>query len=109
MPTYIYETISDTPDHTPQRFEVFQRMSDMPLEKHPETGEPIRRVITAGGGIMLTGLKRSTSVNKRSPAATACGCATAALRADRQVQIKRPDGCGHGHWHGHEHGHGHKH
>ena len=44
MPTYVYETV--VPDgQQPVRFEVFQKMADDPLEKHPETGEPVRRVI----------------------------------------------------------------
>jgi predicted nucleic acid-binding Zn ribbon protein len=44
MPTYVYATIQ--PDGSDgEMFEVFQRMSDPPLEKHPETGKPVRRVI----------------------------------------------------------------
>jgi len=101
MPTYTYETISESSEHVPQRFEVFQRMSDSPLKEHPDTGEPVRRVITGGCGIKIKGLKRSTQVNKSSPAATACGCATAALRP--QGEIQRPGGCGHKHGHGHKH------
>jgi len=46
MPTYEYEVIQ--PDGSPgERFEVFQSMSDAPLTKHPETGEPVRRVLSA--------------------------------------------------------------
>ena len=46
MPTYVYEFINA--DGTPgTTFEVFQKMSDDPLTKHPETGQPVRRVITA--------------------------------------------------------------
>lgn len=44
MPLYVYETIRD--DGEPgEMFEVFQPMSDEPLTRHPETGEPVRRVI----------------------------------------------------------------
>jgi hypothetical protein len=43
MPVYLYEVVHE--DGTPgDRFEVEQRMSDPPLEKHPETGEQVRRV-----------------------------------------------------------------
>ncbi|MDX1947104.1 MAG: zinc ribbon domain-containing protein [Pirellulaceae bacterium] len=43
MPLYEYEVI--TADDSPgARFEFFQAMSDPPLTKHPETGEPVRRV-----------------------------------------------------------------
>jgi len=76
MPTYVYETIPGSPDEEPRRFDVFQRMSDEPLTHDPESGEPVRRVITGGIGLNLGVLKRSTVVDKSSPAATACGCAT---------------------------------
>jgi hypothetical protein len=44
MPTYIYETIRENGEPG-ERFEVVQAMSDPPLTQHPETGEPVRRVI----------------------------------------------------------------
>ena len=45
MPTYVYAIIR--PDGSDgETFEVFQRMSDPPLEKHPETGQPVRRVLS---------------------------------------------------------------
>ena len=44
MPTYVYVTVSeDGSEGDP--FEVIQRMSEAPLTKHPETGQPVRRVI----------------------------------------------------------------
>ncbi|MEM9731007.1 MAG: FmdB family transcriptional regulator [Myxococcota bacterium] len=46
MPIYVYETIP-TDDAEPTRFEVMQRMSEPALTEHPETGEPIRRIIAA--------------------------------------------------------------
>ena len=46
MPIYEYELITDDPKQA-KRFELFQKMSDEPYTKHPETGEPIRRVICA--------------------------------------------------------------
>ena len=94
MPTYVYETIPDDLAVEPVRFEVFQRMSDEPLTVDPESGLPVRRIISGGVGLHLPGLKRSTVVNKKSPAATACGCATGLHHH-------------HGHSHGHSHGHGH--
>lgn len=46
MPIYEYEVIRD--DGQPgERFEVRQAMSDPPLDTHPETGRPVRRVISA--------------------------------------------------------------
>ena len=46
MPIYVHETIP-ADDAEPTRFEVMQRMSEPALTEHPETGEPVRRVITA--------------------------------------------------------------
>ena len=43
MPTYVYEVIKPG-GSSGQRFEVVQRMADPPLKKHPETGEPVRRI-----------------------------------------------------------------
>ena len=48
MPTYIYETIPAFPDEQPERFEIQQRMMDAALKRHPESGVPVRRVITGG-------------------------------------------------------------
>jgi predicted nucleic acid-binding Zn ribbon protein len=76
MPTYVYETIPGNPDDEPRRFEVFQRMTDDALSHDPDSGEPVRKIITGGIGVKLGVLKRSTVVDKKSPAATACGCAS---------------------------------
>ncbi len=76
MPTYVYETIPENSESPPRQFEVFQRMSEETLTHDPVTGEPVRRIITAAVALRLPGLKRSTVVNKRSAAATACGCAS---------------------------------
>jgi predicted nucleic acid-binding Zn ribbon protein len=48
MPTYIYETISPTPE----RFEVRQGFDDPVLTAHPRTGEPVRRVISGGLAVL---------------------------------------------------------
>ena len=76
MPTYTYETIPSKAEDKPRRFEVFQSMSDPQLTEDPVTGEPVRMIITGGSAIRLGVLRRSTVVDKKSPAATACGCAT---------------------------------
>lgn len=76
MPTYIYETIPQDPSDEPRRFEMTQRMSDPALSEDPATGQPVRKIITGGVGIRLGVLRRSTVVDKKSPAATACGCAS---------------------------------
>ena len=48
MPTYVYETIPQNATEQPCQFEVQQKMTDEPLEKHPETGVPVRRIISGG-------------------------------------------------------------
>ena len=78
MPTYIYESMP-ADGSAPARFEVVQRMTDEPLASHPETGEPVRRIITGGQGIKGKPMRRSTVVNKNLAAATPCGCSSAAL------------------------------
>jgi len=51
MPIYVYETINEP--H--RRFEVKQSMKDPALTVDPETGEPVRRVISGGYGILQKG------------------------------------------------------
>ena len=53
MPTYLYETISSAAG-TGEQFEHRQAMNDAPLERHPETGVPVRRVISGGLGLVNT-------------------------------------------------------
>ncbi|HCE06502.1 MAG TPA: hypothetical protein DEQ62_09210 [Verrucomicrobiales bacterium] len=48
MPTYVYETIPRRPREKPTQFEYWQWMKDEPLTKHPQTGQPVRRVISGG-------------------------------------------------------------
>ena len=55
MATYIYETIPSNPKERPRRFEIEQRMTDPPLRKDPKTGQPVRRVIVGGSGLVTHG------------------------------------------------------
>jgi len=48
MPIYVYETIPAAPDVAPERFELRQSMADVPLTQHPESGVPVRRVLSGG-------------------------------------------------------------
>ena len=69
MPTYIYETV-EAPN---TQFEVKQSMKDEPLTRHPETGVPVRRVISGGYGI----LQKGTPTPPPRPAGHGCcggGC-----------------------------------
>lgn len=55
MATYIYETVPQKKGQKPRRFEVEQKMSDPALTHDPETGLPVRRVITGGSGLVTRG------------------------------------------------------
>jgi predicted nucleic acid-binding Zn ribbon protein len=60
VPTYIYETTDPTkPTRT---FEVKQSVHDDPLRSDPVTGEPARRVISAGYGVVVHGKSADPSV-----------------------------------------------
>ena len=54
MAVYVYETIPDREGGTVRTYEIRQSMKDAALTNHPETGEPIRRVITGGLGVMTS-------------------------------------------------------
>lgn len=66
MPTYLYETITSGAQETPKHYEIKQSMNDEALTKHPETGEPIRRVILGGYGLIQKG--------KQGGSSSGCGC-----------------------------------
>ena len=76
MPTYVYETIPRKEGGDVRRYEIRQSMKDAPLTKHPETGEPIRRVITGGMGFVNpSGRGRSATPAPRRPShGGGCSC-----------------------------------
>ena len=67
MPLYLYEVI--TSDDSPgQQFEIIQSMSEPPLTRHPETGQPVRRVLCApaiGGKWSDGAMNRSVADDKK--------------------------------------------
>jgi predicted nucleic acid-binding Zn ribbon protein len=60
MPIYVYETILDD-GSAGETIEVLQQLNDPPLTRHPETGLPVRKIITAAA---LAG--RWSDLNARS-------------------------------------------
>ena len=60
MPTYIYETTD--PTKPIRNFEVKQSVHDDPLCSDPETGEPARRVTSAGYDVVIRGKSARPSV-----------------------------------------------
>jgi predicted nucleic acid-binding Zn ribbon protein len=66
MPTYLYETVP--PDGAAaEQFEWRQSMTEAPLARHPQTGVPVRRVISGGLGHVSRG-------ERSLPVAEAPGC-----------------------------------
>jgi len=67
MPTYLYETIPASCCEEPKHYEIQQSMNDTPHTPPPETGEPIKRIILGGYGVMKSdGSSESTDGG--------CGC-----------------------------------
>ena len=61
MPTYVYQVIRE--DGEPgEQFELVQSIKDPPLTKHPETGEPVERVIQP---VFAGGIWTESSMQKR--------------------------------------------
>ena len=54
MAIYIYQTVPAKEGGPVRTYEIRQSMRDAALTEHPETKEPIRRVITGGLGIMTS-------------------------------------------------------
>lgn len=46
MPTYVYATVNKD-GSLGETFELLQSMKDEPLTKHPETGKPVKRLLSA--------------------------------------------------------------
>jgi hypothetical protein len=72
MPTYVYESVE--PPH--ERFEISQRMADPALTRHPDTGVPVRRVISGGLGFMShhgDGASAQAPCGNPNPPAGGCG------------------------------------
>ena len=75
MATYVYETIPGPAGAAPRRFEMVQSMKDPPLQRHPDTGEPVRRVVTGGFGLMGVGGKPAAAA-QAAPCSPGCTCHT---------------------------------
>ena len=73
MPTYVYETIP-ADGAKPRRFELKQSMTDAPLTRDPETGEPVRRVISGGYGFYGASAGESAAPAGHGPCGAQCGC-----------------------------------
>jgi predicted nucleic acid-binding Zn ribbon protein len=63
MPMYVYQVI-EADGSEGEIFEVLQGMNDKPLTHHPETGQPVRRLLglpNVAGKMSESGMKASLS------------------------------------------------
>lgn len=74
MTTYVYETIPQQPGEKPDYFEIKQGMNDQPLNQHPDTGVPIRRVILGGFGILSSGKPTAAAPSSGGSCCSGSGC-----------------------------------
>jgi predicted nucleic acid-binding Zn ribbon protein len=75
MATYLYETIPSKEGDQTQTFEIQQSMRDAPFTLHPETGVPVRRVITGGFGFVSKGIATPAPQRPSSGGCgSGCGC-----------------------------------
>jgi predicted nucleic acid-binding Zn ribbon protein len=75
MAIYLYETVPTKRGAKPKQYEIRQSMKDEPLTHHPETGEPIKRVITGGYGVINPGSpSQPASSAAHGCARGSCGC-----------------------------------
>lgn len=66
MTTYVHETIPQKRGEKPRYYEIKQSMNAAVLKNHPETGEPIHRVVLGGFGTL--------SSKPASNSGSACSC-----------------------------------
>jgi predicted nucleic acid-binding Zn ribbon protein len=76
MAVYLYQTIPLGDGDAVLTYEIRQSMKEAALTHHPETGEPIRRVITGGLGIMTSskGGPAPRPASGGSCCGSGCGC-----------------------------------
>jgi predicted nucleic acid-binding Zn ribbon protein len=77
MATYVYETIPQNPGDTVTQFEIQHSMRDEPLKLHPESGVPVRRIITGGYGLIGANTGRSSEGSGSAPVAPAAAAVPA--------------------------------
>ena len=65
MPIYTYDVVTDDP-HEHETFEVLQDVSEPPLETDPDSGRPVRRIISAPAVVGSTRSQRERNVLSES-------------------------------------------
>lgn len=93
MPTYTYRREDGS------TFEVEQRITEDPLETCPTTGQPVKRIITSGAGLVfkgsgfyLTDYSRGSGATSSETAATDSGSSTDADKPEKKAADSPSDG-----------------
>lgn len=106
MPTYVYETIPADPEQEPERFEMFQKISEAPLTHHPVSNDPVRKIIAGSFAMERRLVNGGVNISRASAGAGACGCATGQAHGLQHNPLKRRQSNGVGsqsHTFGHKH------
>ena len=74
MPTYVYESIPEKKGAKARQYEIRQSIKDAALTTHPETGEPIRRIIAGSVGLMTGASPTSAPSGGGHTHSSGCGC-----------------------------------
>ena len=74
MPIYVYETIPRNPGEKPAIYEIEQSMNDAPLTAHPYTGQPMRRIILGGLGILSSTSGKKSAGTRPGDCGPGCCC-----------------------------------
>jgi predicted nucleic acid-binding Zn ribbon protein len=76
MPVYVYETIPQSHADLPLTFELRQSMSEPCLTAHPETGTPVRRVLSGGLATFTGSGAGAAPMRGGGGCGSRCGCAS---------------------------------
>jgi putative FmdB family regulatory protein len=81
MPTYEYECL-----HCGHRFEELQGISDEPLKECPQCGQEVRRLISAGLGIIFKGSGFYATDNRKGEAKSEKAESNASEKSEKSSQ-----------------------
>lgn len=74
MPIYVYETVPQVAGESTERFELRQSMHDAALTEHPQSGAPVRRVLSGGLVTFTQGAGGDTTSCGMPSGAPSMGC-----------------------------------
>ena len=83
MPTYAYKCTGCR-----HRFEVFQRITEDPLESCPKCGKPIKRLILGGTGIIFKGSGFYVNDSRKSGDSTSGADSSSSAKKESKTDSK---------------------